>query len=295
MSTKELTYVCIAPQPVDDPSAEAAEFRALQLPHPSTGEPHLFYQQGPQLCELNAVAFNHEKSWFVDNAVQSDGTLHLMTPVDPLYILLPILEINNQNRDGFDGVYMMADDLLESPEFPDIAYLRTLPQLWDQLRLLCDVKQITADESVYRLSEKKATDWLVSKVEAVCETLSTYPDYHHVNKHVFFLDNAANPGYMEKKKQLIVDMIGEYLNNTWLERLLDRYNNFAELEALKNRSGPQYNAQERPEDYASKGPRPTKVDQQGPAKKAKMTPAVRKLAKADTKGMKSMLCFFKKT
>jgi hypothetical protein len=36
------------------------------------------------------------RSWFIDDSVQGDGSLYLCTPVDPLFLALPLLEASRQ-------------------------------------------------------------------------------------------------------------------------------------------------------------------------------------------------------
>ncbi|KAJ1920523.1 hypothetical protein IWQ60_006981 [Tieghemiomyces parasiticus] len=217
-----------------------------------------------------------------------------MTPVDPLFIVLPILEANSQNRDGFDGVFMMLDDLLDSPEFPDMMFIRELPTIASQLSLLCDIKNITPSEFVFRLSEKKTLDWLEAKVESTLSRLTTDPEFHHVHKDVFFLDAGNDPTATDQKRRVIVDMVGEYLSNEWLDLLLGRFDGFSVLDGRDSQSQTLSQHHDRPEDYVMHAARPLESSvSASPAKKAK-TAANRALAKANIKGMKSMMCYFGK-
>ncbi len=44
-----------------------------------------------QLLEIQRAS-DDPSSWFVDNTVQQDGSIYFTTPVDPLFIFLPLLE-----------------------------------------------------------------------------------------------------------------------------------------------------------------------------------------------------------
>ena len=69
-----------------------ASARLLQLPHPATSALSSFVlTPDGTLLELNwhKAAYT---SWFVGDAVLEDGGLYAATPVDPLLVLLPLLE-----------------------------------------------------------------------------------------------------------------------------------------------------------------------------------------------------------
>ncbi|KAJ1980422.1 hypothetical protein H4R34_002456 [Dimargaris verticillata] len=287
-------YVCILPQDSNPAHRSNTEYQTLTLPHPVTGQPQLYYWNQTVLCELKLVDFDHERSWFAGNSVVSDGSMHLLTPVDCLFVLLPILQANNQKRDGFNGVYMLLDDLLECDSFPDIYSLRTWPCLATQLELICDTKRITDSEMVYRLNESRALTWLCRKVDQTIDKLANAPELQSVSQNIFFLHNEHSPNATDEKRRVIVDMMGEYLNNEWLERLLASYGGFDQLEHIDRAGRTNSLALDSPEDYMTSRPHPASETPDSPAKKPKLTMAARSLAKANTKGMKSMMSYFSK-
>ncbi|KAG8788370.1 hypothetical protein FRC15_004650 [Serendipita sp. 397] len=76
----------------------------LKLPHPRTDLPALFLpfssessvDREEQILEVQAVNPPASRSWFTDdNTVLEDGRLLLLTPIDPMFLLLPILRLAN--------------------------------------------------------------------------------------------------------------------------------------------------------------------------------------------------------
>ncbi|KAJ1960715.1 hypothetical protein IWQ62_004119 [Dispira parvispora] len=203
-------------------------------------------------------------------------------------------EANNRKRDGFDGVFMMMSDLLEHPDFPDVTYLQDCPTIESQLALLCDIKPLTDTEKVYRLSEPRVLRWLTTKINSAVTQLTQQARYSQVNHNLFFLENPDDPLTLDRRQQFFADMLGEYLNDHWLDLLLTHYNNFEALEKQRQQLPTRVHELDRPEDYTTHRPTTASSSQDSPAKKAKTTTASRSLAKANLKGMKSMMSYFAK-
>ncbi|KAJ1976302.1 hypothetical protein H4R35_002757 [Dimargaris xerosporica] len=163
-----------------------------------------------------------------------------------------------------------------------------------KLELICDTKRITDSELVYRLNESRALAWLRRKVDQTMDKLTNAPELQSVCQNIFFLNDEHGPNATDEKRRVIVDMVGEYLNNEWLGRLLDSYDGFGQLAHIDRASRPNLLALDSPEDYMTSRPHPASETPNSPAKKTKLSVAARSLAKANTKGMKSMLSYFGK-
>ncbi|KAI5480417.1 ribonuclease H2, subunit B [Pseudohyphozyma bogoriensis] len=73
------------------PSASPHAF--LRLPHPRTLRPTLYLPYPGGLLEVQQIRPDTDKSrsWFVDQAVVSDGSLTVLTPFDPLFLVISLL------------------------------------------------------------------------------------------------------------------------------------------------------------------------------------------------------------
>ena len=121
-----------------------------------------------QLCELqagtetidNGAPVRQPASWFTGHRVCSDGALYLATPVDPLFVLLPVLDAARAKA------CPLAQLLDSAPRFPDLkALLRALPaDPRASLAQLCAVNdRYGTDLLLYRLDERRALRWLIAK------------------------------------------------------------------------------------------------------------------------------------
>jgi ribonuclease H2 subunit B len=107
-------------------------------------------------------------SWFVGDSVLADGGMYLCTPVDPLLILLPVLE---QCRG--EGTFCDLENVLERVGAAAAPLLAALVR--GQVECLSEFKD-AGGERYYRFSEAKALAWLRLKVEQGVAALRAAPD-----------------------------------------------------------------------------------------------------------------------
>ena len=55
-----------------------------------------------------------KRSWFINDSVREDGRMHLSTPVDPAFLILPYLKKSKE-----EGKVVPLDDLLTDSLFPE--------------------------------------------------------------------------------------------------------------------------------------------------------------------------------
>ena len=107
-----------------------------------------------QVLEINKGASQYPRSWFVDERVISDGSVLLMSKVDPLFLLLPVL---NKDKSRFHN---MAQLLSSHPG---------LKQVWSavekkvDLAKVCEIKEDKGQQYI-QLDDSKVMQWLVAKV-----------------------------------------------------------------------------------------------------------------------------------
>ncbi|GMI32071.1 hypothetical protein TeGR_g3450, partial [Tetraparma gracilis] len=144
--------VLIAPAPASNAPFSAT---TVSLPHPRLGSELTFLRSAGSVLEVNAVAPSKYCSFFADSTVIPNGSLHVATPLDPLFLLLPSLPS------------------LLSRFCPYDQFLSTLPG--DELRGLCSealLARVCAtsdamgdDMLLYKFDEGKAVGCLKKKYE----------------------------------------------------------------------------------------------------------------------------------
>ena len=106
-----------------------------------------------RIITSNYYFFNH-RSWFLDNSVQSDGTLYLTTRVDPLFLILPFIVKAKHTSP--------LDQILTDEEYPDIGRLESCIKS-KSVENIADMKTAGSYE-VWRYNENKTLEWLGKKV-----------------------------------------------------------------------------------------------------------------------------------
>lgn len=132
----------------------------------------------------------------------ADGTLHVSTPVDPLFVLLPVLDKNrNATADAPAGVFTGLEQLLSHDAFPHLAQILAAA-VEPQLSCVCDVKE-AGGERYYRLSDQRALAWLCCKLDQAAAALQP---------QLTGMDAGAQQSYL-------VGFLSEYLTPGWADRL----------------------------------------------------------------------------
>eukprot|EP00884_Botryococcus_braunii_P020697 jgi/Botrbrau1/7310/Bobra.247_3s0005.1 len=177
----------------------------LILPCPRTGARAAYFLDGGRLLEANWFKQEHSCILHGDNVI-SDAGLHLYTPVDPIFIALPILEANRGQKKGSDGAFRNAEEAMHTDDFPDFG--RVAPLALPYLACVCDVKDAAGD-TYYRLNNDKVLAWLRIKVDRTCKGLCA----------------ACGPSFEDmealSRTAYSAGILGEYLSPSWLALLRD--------------------------------------------------------------------------
>ncbi|EOD15473.1 hypothetical protein EMIHUDRAFT_245820 [Emiliania huxleyi CCMP1516] len=111
-------------------------------------------------------------SWLVAGLEQvvQDGALYLATPIDPLLLLLPLLErarggASSLKRESSAGLYKPLSEAFGGDEAGLEQHLTRLSGLSERLRAICDVND-KYGEPMVRLSDPLVLGWLRRKAEA---------------------------------------------------------------------------------------------------------------------------------
>ena len=229
--------------------------------------------------------------------------------MDPTFLLLSVMEAVKGNR------FMELDQMIADVQFGWSELLRCRGLAPEKV---CDVNEaLGPDRPFYRLAPNKTTQWLKEKAERVAEALQRVEERDCLNASGagacadgFFVPEktqatpAAEAAGARRCLRTAVDIIGEYVSLRWINELKQSLglteasgeNKFpAASDPTKSLKRETYRSRDDMDDILSyvcgsgnNGNKRTKRTE------AKLTPAQKKLAKTNTKGMKSMMSFFKK-
>jgi ribonuclease H2 subunit B len=273
---------------------------------------NIYEIQNMQNSNLHSNATNKSYgSYFVDSTVISDGSLCICSPLDPLYFVLPYVSEHNNNK------WMPLDQVISTFSGTIQNALCTY-----QLKNLMDFKQLGDDEDdllLCRYNESKTIVWLKSKymlcVEGIRKKMLQHQQkklscHEGSNQHGafapgFIMDSVtslnssedttaiANSNSSEElelhnaAKRYALQVLFEYLNEVWRKKILLSLGFPDDYSLEQTKSAPSNtipSAVITPlHEYDDKKRKPVE-----PAK----TYGQKKLAKVDTKGMKSLSSFF---
>jgi hypothetical protein len=338
--------ICIIPAPDTNAPTEAPKI--LSLPHPRTTTSTRFLLHPTKgLYELTVIpstpsqprswllTANEEpakEGWIGNGQVLSDGALHVATPIDPLFLLLPHLFPPKQTR------FLPADDILES-----------LAQCWQpiirpgsvarrhleaRIRAVSDAVDV-GEEKAYRPSQSKVLSVLAKKCadmasgglpKSLEDEFVTKPLVRPVTGVVVMPDDvsvetAAPPPQQSAAPPEIVQLLrirvaAQFLAATYLpEKIaalltehLAEVHDFAALdehllelkklraEAAAVRSGDFSLKRGMNDDEAAdlRAEKKRKAEEEEKKKKKNVSKGVRELSKVNTRGMAKLTSFFKK-
>ncbi|XP_067014299.1 ribonuclease H2 subunit B isoform X2 [Anabrus simplex] len=185
----------------------------VQLRHPQSGAPAMFlFSPGDGMVQEVLTFSENRRSWFIDESVKSDGKMHLSTPIDPIFLVLPYLRKASHA--------MPLDQLLKDDEFPETERLLRSTGL-KHLNQVADRKG-DEDLNAYKYNEDKALSWLQRKTERVAEVLK--------QKGVHVSGGAVSATFVKGGKQDAPDtesylkyahgIVSEYLTDDLSAKLL---------------------------------------------------------------------------
>ncbi|KAK9828045.1 hypothetical protein WJX81_004454 [Elliptochloris bilobata] len=290
--------------------ANAWDGEPIELLHPRTGAPAPFLVLAGRLCEANLFRAAHA-AWFAGERVLADGGLALVTPVDPLFPALPLLEAaRRQTADAPAGVFCDAEQALHCERCPHAACLAALlgagahepasegpqepasgeaqelasgglqePQAQrSQLEAVCETRDV-AGERFYRVDDARVLAWLRCKVARAAAAL------RGSGGAFGGMDDAGLAAYA-------AGLLGEWLSPAWQRKLAAAYGlpaSGGDAKALQplNRMPPDI-ANERPEKRPKVDPkehaRRVAAEAKAEAKKAQLA--------RESSGMRSISSFF---
>ncbi|XP_076762860.1 ribonuclease H2 subunit B [Xylocopa sonorina] len=199
----------------------------IKLRHPASNQPAMFVFSPGNLTVQEVLTFDENKrSWFIDDNVKSDGKLHLSTPFDPIFLVLPYLRKSQHAQP--------LEQCLWDEDFPETSRLMQCQNL--KLALVADRK---GDESLhaYKFNEEKTLLWLRKKVERVVEVLK--------QKGIHVSQGAISATYVKSSKlesaseieylKYAHGIVSEYLAEDLSKKLAQHLNLSDEMEHKKRK------------------------------------------------------------
>eukprot|EP00698_Gefionella_okellyi_P023318 TRINITY_DN792_c0_g1_i2.p1 TRINITY_DN792_c0_g1~~TRINITY_DN792_c0_g1_i2.p1 ORF type:complete len:229 (+),score=63.58 TRINITY_DN792_c0_g1_i2:138-824(+) len=152
-------------------------------------------------------------SWFVGDTVVDDGSMYYASPVDPLFILLPVLE-KARGKQG-KGFFSPIDQIISASDDADLRYVVDVPGL--DLACVCDVNEGPS----YRLNDDKVIKWLSAKTNRLADTLLQHNVVQAAgsNQSANLKTSNKKPVTRPELLSYAVGMIGEYISTEWFELL----------------------------------------------------------------------------
>nr|XP_022914180.1 ribonuclease H2 subunit B isoform X1 [Onthophagus taurus]XP_022914181.1 ribonuclease H2 subunit B isoform X2 [Onthophagus taurus] len=271
----------------------------VTLRHPNTGESAVFLFSPANNSVQEILTFSEGKrSWFIDESVKSDGKMHLSTPIDPIFLVLPYLKKYCSTQ------AIPLDQLLRDEEYPETERLLKSSGL-KYLNLIADRKG-DDDLNAFKYNEEKTLAWLKKKTERVADILK--------QKNIHVTGGAASATFIKVSSKgetpdnnaylrYAAGIVSEYLMDDLSQKLLKYLNLPEETQtgSLKRKSivPEQYPDAKRvkSDEDAMKGSNVLDLSKPEQKVSAKSTQSIAKdkaRAKAAV-GTKSITSFFKKT
>ncbi|KAF0465217.1 ribonuclease H2, subunit B [Gigaspora margarita] len=255
--------ICIKPKCQES----SGNIISIVLPRPRTGLPARYVLQDGSLYEVLYIDYEQQKSWFVKDTIEKDGSFVFFTQFDPIFLLIPILDNCRKKNSEFQGLFLSLDDILDNPD-----------------------KELSTGK-VYRLNDEKVMNGLKKKVTNILSKFDNdkYKSFKKISQQLD--DEIVDVQYRhELRLKYTLEIVMEYLPSYWAEQLKKEYN-FEKLGTWDNDTVVYMSTIST--DYRVK--HPVEKDTGSTVKKRKLTVGQASLAKANKKGMKPLTSFFAKS
>ncbi|KAL3636222.1 hypothetical protein CASFOL_020769 [Castilleja foliolosa] len=186
----------------------------LSLRHPRTGNITSYLFSDGVLQELQWFKQSYG-SWFLGDYVCEDGRFYTATPVDPVFILLPVFEEARMKKGNDPGKFRQLDEIIYVSGYPGYESLSSVAD--KTMQVVCDLQEVGSTK-FFRLNDLKVLKWLCYKAHQLKHTLPTLDKNYAAQDEKYTLFD-------------VVSIIREYLKDEpWVNLLCDKLKlNFQEL------------------------------------------------------------------
>ncbi|CAB3220862.1 unnamed protein product [Arctia plantaginis] len=197
-----------------------SNFSIITLPHPGNGKPAKYCVDDENSKIYEVITFDEPyRSWFIGETVKSDGSVQILTTLNPLFLVLPKLKEQCNSR------AIPLEDLLSEKGYDKIL------DIVQNLDCIGDLKG-PEDMKAYKYNEEKTLSWLDDRVRRLAIVL------RQKNIHVtsgatsatFVSSNINNENIDEEfYLKYAFGIISEYLQSDIIELLEKRFDFKPEL------------------------------------------------------------------
>ncbi|KAJ3075860.1 hypothetical protein HDU98_006631 [Podochytrium sp. JEL0797] len=226
----------------------------ITVPHPRTGEGVLFalskqallektdpvsweimcYKVGPTNYWLHCITIEGVVPCYGLAAWQAlHGSFLVMTPFDPLFLLLPLLENSSFIDDAMDQRpskksksenasppprrFEQLENFLYSETFPMLSKVGELEGLEDKLKLICDVDASVKGMTFYKLNDDKTKEWLLQKANKL---LAKYEAFSLLKVNGQWEASLSEEEKQDHRKSMVHKIISDVLpTGKWQDAL----------------------------------------------------------------------------
>lgn len=283
------SWVVIAPDSaLDTGRSEEGDPSFIKLKSPATGSSSLYLFGCGDVSVYEVKAFSEDfRSWFIGQTVQRDGRLLYVTPIDPLFLLLPYI-----SRTTTEGKFQPVEQMVMDEDYPGCTRLLLCKHGLDSLHHVADEKEVGGSK-FHRYNQEKTLEWLKKKVQRTVSTLkkSNISVGGGVKSSTFVRvkqEDATEEDYLRYAHGLISEYISEDLSKDLLKHL-----QLPEISSPKE-TEPPFKKRKLSDKPVEAGEDYTKFNSADFTRKPpkKMTAAQKSLAKVDKSGMKCLSAFF---
>lgn len=208
-SDESRLLIAPAPSPTARDAAAGINGCLLLLRHPKSGNATNYLlsndNEGAVLQELHWFKQSYT-SWFLGDYVSQDGSLYTATPVDPVFILLPIFEEARMKKRDDLGKFRQLDEIIFINDYPGYQHLMSIAE--NCMGVVCEIKEIGSSK-FFRLDDSKVLAWLYCKVFQLKKALCSLDKNYAAQDEKYTLAEA-------------VSILREYVKDEpWLMLLLD--------------------------------------------------------------------------
>ncbi|XP_040003638.1 ribonuclease H2 subunit B [Xiphias gladius] len=283
------SWVVVAADSVIDTQSPESDPAFVRLRNPFTDAASLYMLGGGDVQLYEVKVFEEDfHSWFVGQTVQRDGRLLFVTPMDPLYLILPYLI-----KAGKEGKFQPVDQVVMDEELPACSRLLSCTRSLASMHQIAEEKEV-GSRKFHRYSQEKTMNWLKKKVERTVVALKkrNISVGEGVKSTTYVRVKLESDCHEEDYLRYAHGLISEYISED-LSKALLKHLQLPELTSPKETEPPSKKRKlsdkpvEAGEDY-------TKFNSADFARKPpkKMTAAQKTLSKVDKTGMKPMSSFF---
>jgi len=287
--TQNDRWVAIAADSAIESKKHDSDPNFVSLRNPAKDGSSLYLLASGDSAVFEVKAFNEDcHSWFIGQSVQRDGRLLYITPMDPLFLLLPYLM-----KAG--GKFQAVDQVVVDEEYPSCSRLLSNQRSVASLHHVTEEKEV-GSMKFHRYSQEKTIDWLKKKVLRTVKVLKKSnisvgegvksTTYIRVKPHT----EVQDEDYLRYAHGLISEYISEDLSKELLKNL-----GLPELVTTqKKEEEPPSKKRKLSDKPVEAGDDYTKFNSTDFTRKPpkKMSAAQKSLAKVDKSGMKTMSAFF---